>query len=97
VAVGSSTSDRAWLRSRCRPAARTAAAAVVFAPLESSISDTLIPYCGIRCFFTSASTASPAATSEPPTKIAVLCRSFDPRVKMHPWTSGITFCGVTPP
>ena len=60
------------------------AAAVVFEPLESSISDTLSPNCGMRCFFTSASTASPAATSDPPTKMAVRARSRPPRVKMHP-------------
>ena len=73
------------------------AAAVVFAPLESSMSDTERPYCGIRCLRASASTASPAATSEPPMKMAVRFRSFGPRVKMQPWTKGITFCGVTPP
>ena len=41
-----------------------------------------------RC--TSASSRSPAATSLPPMKKAVRCRSFGPRVKMAPWTMSRT-------
>jgi hypothetical protein len=75
----------------------TAAVAVVFAPLLSSITDTLNPNMGSRCFRTSASKASPAVTSDPPMKMAVLDRSLGPRVKIHPWTIGTTASGVIPP
>ena len=53
----------------CLDAARTAAAAVVFAPFESSITDTVRPYCGIRCCEPRPAPPRPAATSLPPMKI----------------------------
>ena len=70
------TSAFVVFRSRWRWAARTAAAAVVFAPLASSSTDTRRPNCGSMCLRTSASSFSPAATSLPPMKIAVRFRSF---------------------
>ena len=67
-----------WRPSSCRcfAAARTAAAAVVLAPLASSMTDTRRPNCGIMCLSASASSFSPALTSLPPTKSAVLFRSI---------------------
>jgi hypothetical protein len=41
--VPPSTSDLALPKSRCRAAARTAAAAVVFAPLLSNMTETVSP------------------------------------------------------
>ena len=67
---------------QCFAAVNTAAAAVVFAPFESSMTETRIG--PKKAFRTSANNASPAATSEPPTKIAVERRSSTPRVNMAP-------------
>ncbi len=66
----------------CLSTAITAAAAVVLAPLASSITDTRIGPKNVR--FTSSSSVSPAATLEPPMKIAVCFSSSGPRVKIAP-------------
>ncbi len=72
----------------------TAATAVVFDPFESSMTETRIgPKNVSRTTF---SNRSPAAMSVPPMKIAVLCRSFGPRVKMAPCTWSRTVSSVTP-
>ena len=80
---------------RCLPAAATAALAVVFAPAGSS--STLTRTGPKNVFRTRANTASAAATSEPPTKIAVDTRSAPPRVNIAPCTSGTAASGVTLP
>ena len=56
----------------------TAAAAVVLAPFESSITETLNPEKNL--FFTASKTNSPADSELPPTNIAVFCLSFGPLV-----------------
>ena len=66
----------------CLSTASTAAVAVVLAPLASIITDTRIGPKKVR--FTSSSSASPAATLEPPMKIAVCFSSSGPRVKIAP-------------
>ena len=93
--VPASTTARRPLTSP--PAARTsfttAAAAVVFDPLGSSITETR----------NGPKKASRAATSRcsasgmlvPPMKRAVFFRSFGPRVKMAPWTRLRTSASVT--
>ena len=48
-------------------------------------------------FRTLSNTASAAATSEPPTKIAVDASSAPPRVNIAPCTSGTAASGVTLP
>ena len=73
----------------------TAATAVVFEPFESSITDTRIGPKNVRC--TAPSSCSPALMSVPPMKMAVLCRSFGPRVKIAPWTRSRTSSAPTPP
>ena len=75
---------------RRRPAAActTAATAVVFDPFESSMTDTRIG--PKNAFRTAASSRSPAAMSVPPMKMAVLRRSFGPRVKIAPCTRSRT-------
>ena len=78
-----------------RPAATTAAAAVVLAPDGSTRTPSLTGPKNVDRIF--AATASAAATSEPPTKMAVEARSPPPRVNMPPCTSGTTFSAVTPP
>ena len=66
----------------CFLAASTAAAAVVFAPFESSMTDTRIG--PKKHFCTTARSFSPAATSAPPMKTAVFLRSSGPRVNIVP-------------
>jgi hypothetical protein len=73
----------------------TAAASVVFEPFESIITETRTGPKNV--FWTLAATASPAATSLPPTKIAVDARSSPPRVNIAPCTSGTAASGVTLP
>ena len=73
----------------------TAAAAVVFDPLLSSITDTRKP--AKNFLRTASSSASPAAMSLPPMKIAVNFLSFGARVKIVPSTSPPTLRGSTPP
>ena len=86
-------------RPRRSPAAccslTTAATAVVFEPFESSITETRIGPKNAAC--TAASSRSPAAMSVPPMKMAVLRRSFGPRVKIAPCTRSRTASSVTPP
>ena len=73
----------------------TAATAVVFDPFESSMTETRIgPKNALR---TAARSRSPAAMSVPPMKMAVLWRSFGPRVKIAPCTRSRTASSVTPP
>ena len=50
-----------------------------------------------ECLLAAASSFSPADMSAPPMKIAVLFRSFGPRVKMHPCTRSRTSPSATPP
>ena len=69
------------------------AAAVVFEPFESSITETRNG--PKNFFFTAFSSASPLPMSPPPTKIAVFCFSLPPRVKIVPSTSAPTLSGVT--
>ena len=73
----------------------TVVAAVVLQPLESSIADTRNGPKNASC--TSASTASPSPTLEPPTQTARLARSSGPRVKNADCTSPRTASGSTPP
>jgi len=73
----------------------TAATAVVFEPLESSIVETRIG--PKNALLAAASSFSPADMSAPPMKIAVFFSSFGPRVKMHPYTRSRTSFSVTPP
>ena len=73
--MAASTTASAPASGTCLAAASTAAAAVVLAPLESSITETRIGPKNVRC--TCASSASPAATSEPPIKIAVRAQVVD--------------------
>ena len=61
----------------------TAATAVVFDPLESSMTDTRRGSNMASCAI--ASSCSPADMLLPPIQTAVLCRSLGPRVKMQPW------------
>ncbi len=90
------TTARLPLKSLTAVAIRTTAAtAVVFEPFESSITDTRRGPKTV--FFTAASRRSPAAISVPPMKMAVLCRSLGPRVKMAPCTRSRTSFSVTPP
>jgi len=73
----------------------TAATAVVLDPFESSMTETRIgPKNALR---TAARSRSPAVISVPPMKIAVLRRSFGPRVKIAPCTRSRTASSVTPP
>ena len=73
----------------------TAATAVVFEPLESSIVDTR--KFAKNAFVAAASSFSPADMSAPPMKIAVFFMSFGLRVKMQPCTRSRTSPSVTPP
>ncbi len=70
----------------------TAAAAVVLQPFESSITEFLTG--PKKAPFTASMTASPFATSEPPTKTALFFILSPPRVNMTPCTSGTAFSGV---
>ena len=67
----------------------------MFDPFESSMTETRIGPKNV--FTTRASTLSPAATSLPPTKMAVCRNSAGPRVNIAPCTSGSTVAAVTPP
>ena len=73
----------------------TAAAAVVFEPLLSSITETRkFEKNFLRTAF---SKASPAAKLLPPTNSAVCFLSFGARVKIAPSTNAPTLSGVMPP
>ena len=79
------------------PAARTsfttAAAAVVFEPLGSSMTETRKgPKKALRA---ATSRRSASGMLEPPMKRAVFFRSFGPRVKMAPWTRPWTSASAT--
>ena len=73
----------------------TAAAAVVFEPLQSNITETR--NLAKNFFCTAASSASPSAMLPPPMKIAVFFLSLGPRVKIAPSTRPPTFAALTPP
>jgi len=73
----------------------TQAAAVVFEPLESSITDTR--KFEKNFFLTALNSVSPSAMLLPPMKMAVFFLSFGARVKIAPSTIAPTLCGCTPP
>ena len=95
--TGAGGDDRAAIRvtSPACCSLTTAATAVVFDPFESSITETRIGPKNVSR--TALSSRSPAAMSVPPMKMAVLCRSFGPRVKIAPCTRSRTVSSVTPP
>ena len=73
----------------------TAAAAVVFDPLQSNIMETRNLPKNLAC--TAASSAWPAAMLPPPMNRAVFFLSLGPRVNIAPSTSPPTLAAVTPP
>ena len=73
----------------------TAATAVVFDPLESSMMETENGSKSASCAM--ARSCSPADMLLPPIQTAVFFRSLGPRVKMQPWMRSRTSPSVTPP
>ncbi len=73
----------------------TAATAVVFEPLESSMTETLSG--GNIASRAMARSCSPWDMLLPPIQTAVLWRSLGPRVKMQPWIRSRTSSGTTSP